>query len=489
MSGNKTGSIKANYFYNTAFQVLLLIIPIITTPYVSRVLGVDNIGVYSYGSAMVAYFVVIATFGSTTFGQREIAFHREDKSKMSQAFWDIFSFRLLTTFVALIAYCAYLRIAGRNGILDIMFAINIINVAADVTWFFQGLENFKQIVIRNFVIKAISTICIFVFVKNAYQLWRYIAIVFGSTLLGNVSLWTLLFHKISRPHRVNPFSGIKGMGLIFLPTIATQVYVILDKSMIGWITGSTYANGCYEQSEKIARMALAVVTSVGAVILPRVANLYHSNQIERAKEYIYTSYRFVWMLGLPIMVGLVTTASVLIPVFLGQGYDDSVLLLQIFSLLVIFVSLSYVTGLSYLIPTEQQNIFTVAVSCAAGLNFILNLILIRRYSAYGAAIASVSAELLGWLIQIGYCCKARQLHFSRTVQSLWRYVISSIFMGIMVCEIKKHLGVNFNALLILVISGALAYGVMVLILRDDYAMSNLTKFKNAITNKVEGNDR
>ena len=486
MNENKTGSVKANYIYNTAFQILLLIIPIITTPYVSRVLGVNNIGIYSYGSAMVAYFVVAATFGSTTFGQREIAYHREDKIEMSRVFWDIFSFRVLTSIVAMIFYGLYLRVSGRTTFTDAMFAINIINVAADVTWFFQGIEKFKQIVLRNFIIKAISTICIFVFIKNESQLWLYVAIIFGSTLLGNISLWTLLAHKISLPRQINPFSGVKGMGLIFLPTIATQVYVILDKSMIGWITGSTYANGCYEQSEKIARMALTVVTSVGAVILPKVANLYHNKQIDRAKDYIYTSYRFVWLLALPIMVGLLTTSSVLVPVFLGNGYDDSIILLQIFSLLVIFVSLSYVTGLSYLIPTEQQNVYTVAVSCAAVLNLLLNLILIKKYSAYGAAIASVSAELVGWLIQIIYCCQTKQLQFARIWHPIWKYLASSIVMGGVICIIKSHIGINLMALITLVISGIIIYGAMLLILRDDFTLNNLVKVKNVIQRKVKG---
>lgn len=473
MSINKNVSVKKNYIYNTVLQVAILIIPFITTPYISRVLGADNIGKYSFSSAMVTYFTLIAALGTNTYGQRKIAFYRDDKELLSRAFWNTFFLRCIMSFISMILYIVYMIVFDRLNVLNIIVAVNIFDVAISVTWFFQGVEEFKKITLRSLCVRLILLAGIFIFVKNENDLWKYATIMMAVSIFGNLIMWFSLPKFIKKVNHINPFNGLKEICMIFLPSIAIQVYTILDKSMIGIITESDYANGCYEQSERMARLAITVVTSVGTVILPRVANLYHNNNLDEAKRYVYLAFRVVWMISLPIVLGLIAISSVFIPLFLGEGFDDSITLLCIFSLLVLAVSLAYIVGLSYLVPTNQQNVYTVAVTIAACVNFLINILLIPKYSAFGAAIASVIAEFVGTAIQLLYCISKKQLEAKQIFISSWKYAISSVAMFIVVLAVKQKMNSGFLSLCILIVCGVIVYSFSLLVLRDSFFLNNL----------------
>ena len=466
-------SIKKNYIWNTSYQVLTLIVPLITAPYLSRVLRVDGNGIYSYTHSITAYFVLFAVLGTGIFGQRNIAYMRSNKEMLSRAFWELFILRLVTSSIALLAYGIFMGFNEQYRIIYLILTMNIINVILDIAWFYQGIEDFKRIVIRNLIVRLCHTLFIFIFVKEPSDLWLYTASVVGFTALGNLSMWTYLPKYICKIGSINPFRNIKDILLLFLPTIATQVYVIMDKSMIGWITNSTYQNGCYEQAEKIARMALTVVTSVAMVVLPRVANLFKEGRTDNAKEYIYKGYRFTLMLSIPIMCGIIGVSNVFVPVFFGDGYDMTKILLPIFSVLVVAVSLAYITGYSYLISTEQQNIYTMSVTISAGCNLAANLMLIPNLGAIGAAIASVSAEIIGVTIQIVYCCVTKQLEFGRIFRSVWKYILSGILMLISLLITQSMIDATLIGLIVLILIGVGCYFIFLLFLKDEFFIKNL----------------
>ena len=349
-------SVKKNYIFNTVYQVLSLCTPLITAPYLSRTLGADGIGIQSYTNSIVSYFLLVAVLGSTTFGQKKIASDRDNKDILSQSFWEIVFFRFFTVIVTLGVYAVFLFFNIKYRTIYIISAINIVNVFVDITWFYQGIEDFPKVVFRNCIVRVAQIVAIFVFIKSPNDLALYVFLLAGFTVIANIWTWFYIPQYVKKPQHVHIFSNLKDMLLLFLPTIATQVYLVLDKSMIGIITDSTYQNGCYEQSEKIVRMALTIVTSAAAVILPRVANLYNNGEKKQAVEYIYKGYRFVWMLALPIMFGLIAISNIFVPIFFGPGYDLAEILLPIFSVLVLAVSLSYVSGYAFLIPIGMQNI-------------------------------------------------------------------------------------------------------------------------------------
>lgn len=480
----KERSIKKNYIFNTAYQVLALCTPLITAPYLSRTLGADGIGIQSYTNSIVSYFILVAVLGSTTFGQRKIATVRENKDELSRTFWEIVFFRMFTVVIVLIFYAGFLILNHEYFNIYLISTINIVNVFVDITWFYQGVEDFPRIVVRNCIIRLAQIIAIFVFVKSPDDLALYVMLLAGFTFLANVWTWLYVPQYINKPNSIHIFKNLKDMILLFLPTIATQVYLVLDKSMIGIITDSTYQNGCYEQSEKIARMALTIVTSVAAVILPRVANLYNNGEKSRAIQYVYKGYRFVWMLSMPIMLGLIGISSVFVPVFFGEGYDLAEILMPIFSVLVVAVSLAYVTGYSFLIPTGQQNVYTAAVTVAAGVNLVLNLCMIPILGAIGAAIASVLAEIIGVAIQIIFCCRTKQLQITNIFSSVWRYAVSAAVMLVLLLYLQRIVSETVIGLLVLVFVGGLAYAVMLVVLGDMFFVQNVKNICTSIRNKV-----
>ncbi|MCQ2799767.1 MAG: flippase [Bacilli bacterium] len=479
-------SVRKNYFYNTALQFALLAIPILLIPYVSRVLGVEKVGDYSFYLAMVTYFSMFAVLGTGAYGQREIAYCRNDVEELRISFFNTFFFRVITSALSIGVYFLYLFLANSINAVCTIFALNILNVVFDVTWFFQGVEDFKQIVFKNLFFKLLNLVLVFLFVKKPSDLWVYVLIMCGTTLMGNVSTWTRLKKYIKFDvSGVNPFNNIKEIVLVFLPTIAIQVYTVLDKSMIGWITNSSYANGCYDRAEQISRVALTLVTSVAAVILPRVSNSFKNGDIETAKEYIYKAFAFVWMLSVPITFGLLACSDSFIPLFLGDGYDDAALLLKIFSPLVIFVSLSYVIGLSYLISTKQQNVYTIAVVISAIVNLIMNLLLIPKLSAVGAAIASVTAEFVGCSFQIVYCILKKQLSFKKLFKNAWKYCLFGIAMFFSIFKLPILFENPIIGLIVTIFVGFFIYVFLLLITRDKMVFGEISVIINKIKKRRE----
>lgn len=469
---NVTG-IKKNYFFNTLYQLSSILIPLITVPYLSRVLGSEAIGTYSFASANVSYFVLFAVFGSTLYGQNHISICRDNKLSLSKTFWEIFLFRLTTTALCISAYLLFLFITKSFNVICLILIFTLVDVPSDISWFFHGLEDFKTILFRGLFTRLVALACVFIFVKNPNDLWLYVLFSTVLPVIANLWTWTNLRGKISLVTNLNIFRNTKEMLSLFIPTIAIQVYMMLDKSLIGFITNSAYQNGCYEQSEKIVRVSLTVITSIGAVILPRVANLYNNGREKEAKDYVYLGFRFTWMLSLPMTMGLLIISNVFVPVFFGPGFDLSITLLPIFSLLIIFVSAAYVSGFSFLIPIGKQNVYTIAVSLSAGLNLILNLFLIPHYGAVGAAIASVIAEFFGVAIQLFYCCNKKLLNWKKIFNSCGKYLIASIIMSICLILIKTYINTTIAGLLIMLISGVSIYALLLIVLRDSFFINTM----------------
>lgn len=478
--GEARQSVKKNYIYNTLFQIISIIIPFITTPYVSRTIGAENIGKFSYATAIANIFMIVAALGTSTYGQRKIAFCRDNIYELSSSFWNIVCFRFIFSNIAFAAYFLYIYHFEGITIINTITSFYILNVWLDIIWFYQGVENFKGIVIRNAIIRALSLIGIFVLVHDNSDTWKYVLIIVLSQIIGSISMWIRIPNLVKKPNKLKPFDGFKEIILVFLPTIAIQVYTILDKSMIGWITHSDYLNGCYDQSEKIARLIITIITSIGVVVLPRVANLYSRNELNAAKNYIYKAFRVVWLTGIPMTLGLFMISNLFIPIYLGNGFEDAIILLKIFSFLLLPVSSAYVVGLSYLIPTKQQNVYTVAVSIAAIVNLILNFIFIPQTGAIGAAIASVVAETLGVVLQISYCTIKKQLNFSKIFFPSLKYLIAGIIMWTFSTLLFRDVTPNlFNLILVICVSAIVYFGALI-IMKDDFIINILLHIKSSI---------
>ena len=477
-------SIKKNYIYNLLQQILSLITPLITIPYVSRVIGAEGLGIYSYTASIVSYFALFAALGTVTYGQREISYVQDDRAKRTQVFWNTEIRCIITTFISLCVYGCFILIQEQYRMIYVILAILIIEVALNITWLFAGMEEFGTIVQRNVVIRILNLGFIFLFVKTSDDLPIY---VFGLTIvmtLGHLSLWPLLPKYVGKPKfkDLHPFKDFRVVLSMFIPTIAISIYTVLDKTMIGVLTQNAAENGFYDQSIKISKMALTFVTSLGIVMFPRIGFLFEKNDQQQIRQFMYRSYRFVGLLGIPLCLGIVGSATNFVPWFYGPGFDRVVPILSILSFLILAIGINNVTGVQYLLPTKRQNTFTQTVLIGAVFNFICNMILIPVYGAVGAAIASVLAELIIAGVQL--IIVRKELSFLTIVRNSVKYVISGIMMLTGLEIISRYLQPSIPHTIILVVAGTCIYVTMLFALRDDFFLVNVKKIVDKIKLKI-----
>ena len=349
-------SITKNYIYNLVYQILVIIVPLITTPYLSRVLGAENIGIYSYTLSITTYFILLGTLGVSTYGQREIAYVRDDEKLRTKTFFEILIMRAITLTISIIIF--YFSFAN-NGEYSMYYKILLLEIIAniiDISWFFQGQEEFKKTVIRNTIVKLISVICIFIFIKTQEDLGKYFLIYVLSTFLGNLSLWLYLPKYIQKVKvkELKIWRHLKPTIGLFIPQVAVQIYTVLDKTMIGAIVENKSEVGFYEQAQKIIKLLVTIATALGTVMVPRMANTFANGEKDKLKEYMNKSFKFVLLLVFPSMLGIISIADKFVPIFYGEGYEKVVYLIVVISPIILAIGLSNVIGTQYLLPTKQQ---------------------------------------------------------------------------------------------------------------------------------------
>lgn len=472
MSLKEKKSVKKNYFYNMVYQILLIVVPLVTMPYISRTLGSSRIGIVSYIESISSYFVLFATMGITTYGQREVSYYQDSKIRRSEIFWNAKVLEFITSLIVLILYIIF-ALFQVNKVIFMVLSINIIAVFFDVTWFFQGMEEFGVIILRNIIIKILQIIYFFIFIKSKEDVVLYALGLGLFTMLGNISLWGRLKKYVSLIpiSYIKPFKDLKIVISLFIPTIAMQIYTVLDKTMIGTITQNPIENGYYEQASKISKLVLLVVTSLGAVLIPRIGYYFNQKNEEMVKNLMYKSYRFVFFLGLPLCIGLICCADNFVPWFLGDEFIGASVLIKILSFLILAIGMNNVTGMQYLIPTKRQNIFTLTVLIGAVTNFLLNLILIGKLQSVGAAIASVVSESVIAIIQQIIICS--ELSIKTIIKSSKNYVIASTLMLILLIYMGHIFSSSFVNTMVMVVSGAIFYFVILLLIKDEFFLGQL----------------
>ncbi len=465
-------SVKKNYIYNTIFQILKIALPVITAPYIARVLGANGNGIYGFTLSIATYFVIIGSVGIDLYGQREIAFVQNDKAKRSKVFYELFLLKFLTTLLSvsvfIIAFCINGDLSGYYRIL----IIEVLASALDISWLAQGMEDFKTIAIRNIVVKLLSVAAIFCFVRTSDDTAIYILIHVLGTLVSAISIWPSVKKYLDRPSRkLSLKRHIVPSLAIFLPQIAVQVYVVLDKTMIGVITNDMNEVGYYEQAQKIIKILLAVITSLGTVVMPRIAYYHAHNQKDEIQKCLKKSFSFVSFLAMPLLAGIIVASSRFVPIFFGDGYDAVVPIMQIMSPIVLLIGMSNVIGVQFLLPTKKQFAYTASIIAGAVTNVIFNLLLIPGLKSTGASIATVIAEFCVLAVQVVFARKALQL--MPVVKTTIRYTAYSALMFLVCFGLGFLLPHSLVGLCIIVAAGMAVYFFVALLLRDPVLKESL----------------
>ncbi len=480
-------SITRNYIYNLTYQILILILPLVTTPYISRVLGVENIGIYSYTLSISAYFILFGSLGIALYGQRELAYNQKNKKKYSLIFWEIVLLKIITMSISLLIFYFTFAKYGQYHIYYKILIIEIIGNCIDISWLFQGLEEFKKTVSRNIVVKLISIVSIFMFVKTSNDLPIYYLIYVLSILFGNISLWLYLpkFLEKIKIKDLNILRHLKPTLGLFIPQIAIQVYTLLDRTMVGTIVIDKSEVGYYDQSQKIIKIFLALITSLGTVMLPRIANTFASGEKEKLTSYMKKSFNIVFLLSFPLIFGIISVSDSFVPIFFGAGYEKVSILMCVISPLILLIGLSNVTGTQYLLPTRRQKEFTISVVCGAVINFILNLFLISEFSALGASIGTVIAELAVTSIQMYFV--RNDFNLSKVFKLSKKYFISGVIMFVICLFVRRVLTNNLISMCAQVILGCFTYFTCLLFMKDEFIYEILNKVKGKV--KVLQNEK
>ena len=383
-----------NYLYNAWYQIFVIIVPLITTPYISRVLGSYGVVVNAYTSSIVQFFVILGGLGINLYGNREVAYVREDRQRLSRLFGEIELLRLLAIVICLVIFGVYLLTDPQYRVQLILQAVLILATGLDISWLFMGQEDFKRIVLKNAVVKLVSVTLILWLVKTPQDLNWYILIISGSTLIGNLTLWGPLKRMVDWVplKQLNWRRHFKPALVLLVPQVASQIYLVLNKTMLGQMVGVT-ATGYFDNSDKVVKLILSVVTATGTVMLPRVAATFKAGNLKKVNAYLYATFDFVTALALPMTMGLMVVAGNVAPYFFGSGFKgiDRVIILE--APVILIIAWSNVLGVQYLLPTKQTRAYTISVILGALVNVVTNVPLIQLWGTRGACVATVLSEL------------------------------------------------------------------------------------------------
>ena len=333
-------SVKKNFIYNLSYQILIMILPIITTPYISRIIGAEGIGIQSYTYSIANYFVLFAMLGVNNHGNRSIAMVRNNQKKLNKTFTSIYLIQATMSVIMIILYIIYIIFFTKSY--KIIFAIQLIYIIGalfDINWFFFGMEQFKITVIRNTIIKLISVMSIFIFVRNERNLYLYSFILALGTLISQLILWNFLI-KYARFTKVS-FDEVKEhiipMLTLFIPAISVSIYKIMDKIMLGAMS-TVIEVGFFTNSERIISIPLGIITALGTVMLPKMSNLLSNGKNNEAKKYVNLSLKFSMFISIGAIFGLIGVGRNIVPAFLGKGFDRCVDIVSLLSVTLLFMA-------------------------------------------------------------------------------------------------------------------------------------------------------
>lgn len=438
-------NININMRKNTAimvlYQVSMYLIPLITMPYVARVLGAEGVGVYSYTSSVMSFCIVLTTMGVSLYGRREIAacLDRESRSK---TFWSIFSIESIMFILTLFGYSIYVWLNDSDiKIAQWLQILALIGGWLDISWLFFGVENFKYAVIRNILVRVISLILIFAFIRQSSDVYLYVFIVTFSDLVSVIPLWSLSKKYINKcvPSKSEIKEHIIPMSKMLITALSTNLYTIIDKVIIGGFV-SLVLVGVYDNAFRISKVTVAFITTIGVVMMPRMTKLFAEGDSKKSLDYFKKSLSLTLFLGAGCAFGLIGVAPTFIPLYLGEEFSEGIIVTQIISISLFFVAWGNVFRSQFILPRKKDNLYVKSVVYAVVLNLILNLILIPVLSIVGAAIAYVITEVMICMYQ---SYKVREsFNFGQLLKSNYIYIVSAFLMMFVVKMVNFVLSTN-----------------------------------------------
>lgn len=452
-----------NYLYNLSYQILTIILPIITVPYVTRIFTSEDLGSYGFYYSIVSYFSLFAMLGIGIYGTKQIAAARD----VSSTFWNIYAIQLIASLLALFVYVITLvSIPKMSGMVPIILGIVLLTKMIDISWLFTGKEDFKKITLRNTMVKVAGVISIFTFIKSSEDLYLYIFLIVIFDFLGQFVMWIPAKKFIKRPSFDTKIikKNLHPIVLLFLPQVAISLYVVLDRTLLG-LLGSYSDVGIYEQGQKLTSILLTVVSSLGAVMLPRIANLLSERKEKEAQNMVRFSFILYNLIIFPMIFGLIAINEVFVRLFLGQNFQDVKYVLYIIVFNIMFIGWTNILGYQVLVVRNKNKEFMLSTTIPAIVSVAVNITVIPFFGYIGASITSVVVEFLVFAIQWYYSRNIinKNLLFNK---DLAKIICSSLVMFGVVMLCKIMLGFDgIVGLVIYLVVGGISYLAMIFLLK------------------------
>jgi len=449
--------IKKNLIYQSIYQILIIFLPFVTAPYTSRVLGAEGIGTYSYTYTIANYFVLFAMLGINNYGNREIAYVRNNREQLNRTFSNIFYLHSIVSILVIAAYTVYVNFTiSENKLYATIQSLYVVGALFDINWFYFGIEKFKLTVTRNLAVKLLTVLCIFLFVKTTADLWLYISIMAVGFFISQTVVWLFLKNYVSftKPVWKDIRKHIGPLLVLFIPVIAVSLYKQMDKIMLGLLT-SKIQLGFYENSEKIISIPMGIIIAFGTVMLPRMSNLKATGENKKSQGYMRLSMKYVMLIAFALAFGIAGISTEFVPVFFGREFSESAVLISYLSITIPFIAFANVLRTQYLIPNAKDKQYVISVFMGAIVNLFTNWLLIPSFQALGAAIGTVFAEATVCILQ------AVMLKKELPVMTYVKISIFPLSIGILmhglVRIIGKMMGVSLITVLTQIGAGTLFY--------------------------------
>ncbi|UKJ07077.1 flippase [Solitalea lacus] len=477
-------SIKKNLAYNILLSVSNIIFPIITFPYVSRVLGPEGTGLTNFVLSFCQYFILLSALGISIYGVREIAKTKDNIEGRSKVFIELFLIRLLTTIIVLVPYfitILYFDKFSSHNALYLWGGLYIFFNLFSIEWFFTGMENFKYITSRSIIIKFISIGALFLFVKEKSDVLPYFLItVFGLIFNSFVNIrYSLKYLKLNISYKELYYKPhVRPMLVIFGSTVAISVYVLMDTILLGLLADEK-AVGYYSAALKLNKLSLTIITSLGAVLVPRLSNAVAKNDQAEIKRLIGQSFNFVYTLGIPIMVGIFALAPELTLVFSGKEFLPSVLAMRILCPITLIIGLSNIFGIQILTPLSKDRQLLFSVLSGTIISLLLNFILIPLFHENGAAITNLIAETVVTVLTFYFARK--YLTFELNLKAFTQNVLSALPIFLLAEAAKLIFSQPFYVLVATLIGSMVLFGATQLyIIKNQIAIDFFLTLKSKL---------
>lgn len=426
-------SIKKNAIFNSIRIIMTMLFPLITFPYATRVLGPSGIGKVDFSSSIVAYFVLIASLGINTYGIREGAKLRDDRNGLSSFVQEIFAINLITTVIAYILFFwAVLNIRSLTEYREVLLitSITIGFSTLGIEWLYGALEEYQYITVRTGIFQVISIIMLFLLVKDTDDYLQYAAITIFAVVGSNIFnlIHSTKYISWKKKEKLNLRRHVRSICIIFGLNLACNIYMNLDKTMLGLICGDK-AVGFYTAALKINRLILSIVLSLGTVTMARLSYYIEIKEKQKFEKLLFKIMNYVILLGIPAAIGLLILSRPILLVMCGPEYLGAVKSMRILTLIIPIIGISNIIAVQIFIPVGKEHYPLIASSCAALINFGMNFWLIGAYKEVGASISTICAETAALIICIMLGGKIMDIHY--LFRYIYQYIIaaSGIFLS------------------------------------------------------------